>query len=88
MRAVHLQIPSIASGQDASSYYVLDRERRRYEMSCGDGRYFNVSLNSFEGKPKAKTLMVGFVVPRGAQQLQFRFAPPVGNAIVFSLPSS
>ena len=88
IRALSLQVPSISTSEDVHTYYVLDPEQRRFEMSCGDGRYFNVSLNSVGGKPTAKTLTVEFLVPRSAHQLKFRFSPRVGNAIVFNLPSS
>ena len=87
IRAAHLEVPSIPTGRDVDTYYIEDTEGRRYQMSCGDGRYFNVSLNSFEGKPNPKTLTVSFVVPINAQRLQFRFTPPVGNAIVVTLPT-
>jgi len=87
LRAAHLQVPSIASGQDVTTYYVEDAEGQRYQMSCGDGRYFNVSLNSFEGKPKPKSLVISFVVPISAQGLRFRFSAPAGDAIVLKLPN-
>ena len=88
IRALSLQVPSISTSQDVRAYYLLDPQQRRFEMSCGDGRYFNVSLNSFEGKPKAKTLTVEFLVPRNAQKLRFRFSSGTGNPLVFNLPNS
>lgn len=87
LRAAHLQVPSIPSGRDVDAYYLEDGEGRRYQMSCGDGRYFNVSLNSFEGKPNPKTLTVSFVIPITAQGLRFRFTPPAGDAMVLTLPN-
>jgi hypothetical protein len=87
IRAAHLDVPSIATSQDVDTYYIEDTEGRRYQMSCGDGRYFNVSLNSFDGKPKPKTLTVSFVVPITAQGLRFRFSPSAGDAVVLTLPS-
>jgi hypothetical protein len=88
IRALSLEVPSISTSQDFRAYYLVDPQQRRFEMSCGDGRYFNVSLNSFQGKPKAKTLTVEFLVPRNAHQLKFRFSTGVGNPIVFNLPNS
>ena len=87
LRAAHLEVPSIATSQDVTTYYLEDSEGRRYQMSCGDGRYFNVSLNSFEGKPKPKSLVISFVVPISAQGLRLRFGPPAGDAIVLKLPN-
>lgn len=87
LRALSLQVPSITTSRDVHAYYILDPSQRRFEMVCGDGRYFNVSLNSFEGKPKAKTLTVEFLVPRSAHSLKFRFTPGAGNPIVLSLPN-
>jgi hypothetical protein len=87
LRALSLQVPSIATTQDVHAYYILGPEQRNYEMICGDGRYFNVELNSFQGKPKAKTLTVEFLVPRSAHNLRFRFNPGVGNPILFDLPN-
>lgn len=88
IKAFTLEVPSIATTQDVNAYYLIDPEQRRLEMSCGDGRYFNVSIDSFQGKPKGRTLTVEFVVPRNTHQLKFRFSPPVGSAIVFNLPNS
>lgn len=88
IRAVNLEVPDIAWGREANAYYILDPEQRRSEFVCGDGRYFNASLNSFEGKPLAKTLIIEFVVPRNSGQLMFRFSPQAGNAIMFKLPNS
>ena len=87
LRAAHLEVPSIATSQDVTTYYLEDSEGRRYQMSCGDGRYFNVSLNRFEGKPKPKSLVISFVVPISAQGLRLRFSPPAGDAIVLKLPN-
>ena len=88
IKASNLEVPSIATTQDVTTYYMLDPEQRRFEMSCGDGRYFNVSIDSFQGKPKGRALTVEFVVPRNTHQLKFRFNPQVGSPIVFNLPNS
>ena len=88
IRALTLEVPSIPTGEDFTSYYLVEPQGRRFEMRCGDGRYFNVSLNSQAGKPKAKVLTVEFLVPKNQHRLSFRFHPPVGNAIVVSLPNS
>jgi hypothetical protein len=88
IKAFNLEVPSIATSQDVNTYYMLDPQQRRFEMSCGDGRYFNVSIDSFQGKPKGRTLTVEFVVPRNTHQLKFRFSPRVGSPIVFNLPNS
>lgn len=85
IRAINLEVPDIAWGREASAYYMLDPDQRRYEVVCGDGRYFNASLNSFEGKPLPKILTIEFVVPRNSGQLMFRFSPQAGNAILLKL---
>jgi hypothetical protein len=83
IEAHDLSVPSI-NNQGDTDFLVVDAMNNRFERTCGDGRYFNVSYGDADPRPKTITLV--YVIPSDSEGVIFRFQHTgKGQPVTFDL---